>query len=84
MINDLDVLVLSPTPTYPLDYGNRKRIHSVCSALRERGASIHFLYYPREREWRAGTPQLRWREMHQSGRVSIICAMRASPKLGVQ
>jgi hypothetical protein len=25
---------------------------------------------------------VRWREMHQSGRVSIICAMRVSPKLG--
>jgi hypothetical protein len=31
-----------------------------------------------------GTPQVRWREMHQSGRVSIICAMRCSPNAGSQ
>ncbi len=30
-----------------------------------------------------GTPQMRCREMHQSGRVSIICAMRCSPNAGI-
>jgi hypothetical protein len=43
-----DVLVLSPTPTYPLDAGNRKRIYHYCRELRERGARIHFIYYPLE------------------------------------
>ncbi len=31
-----------------------------------------------------GTPQVRCREMHQSGRVSIICAIRFSPLAGIQ
>ena len=31
-----------------------------------------------------GTPQVRWREMHQSGRVSIICPIRVSPNAGSQ
>ena len=30
-----------------------------------------------------GTPQVRWREMHQSGRVSIMPVMRCSPQAGV-
>jgi hypothetical protein len=31
-----------------------------------------------------GTPQARWREMHQSGRCSIIARMRFSPLGGNQ
>ena len=30
-----------------------------------------------------GTPQVRWREMHQSGRLSIMPVMRCSPQAGV-
>ena len=29
-----------------------------------------------------GTPQMRWREMHQSGRVAIMLEMRSSPHAG--
>ncbi len=29
-----------------------------------------------------GTPQMRWREMHQSGRVAIMFEMRPSPHAG--
>ena len=29
-----------------------------------------------------GTPQLRWREMHQSGRLAIIACRRAWPQAG--
>ncbi len=43
-----DILVLSPTPTYPLDQGNRRRIYAYCMFLKERGARIHFVYYPFE------------------------------------
>lgn len=43
-----DILVLSPTPTYPTDQGNRKRIYAVCRELQRRGARVHFLYYPQE------------------------------------
>ena len=31
----------------------------------------------------SGTPQVRWREMHQSGRFSIMPVMRCSPHAGV-
>ncbi len=30
-----------------------------------------------------GTPQTRWREMHQSGRVAIMLEMRSSPQSGI-
>ncbi|MGA2412307.1 MAG: glycosyltransferase family 4 protein, partial [Candidatus Binataceae bacterium] len=53
----LDVAILSPTPSHPLDYGNRKRIHAVCAALAERGARIRFLLYPLEDEWRYMMPR---------------------------
>ena len=29
-----------------------------------------------------GTPQSRWREMHQSGRVAIMLRIRSSPQAG--
>ncbi len=51
-----DILVLSPTPTWPLDAGNRKRIHRICSDLRGRGARVHFVYYPFE-WWFTCVPQ---------------------------
>lgn len=47
-LEGFDILVLSPTPTYPIDKGNRKRIYSVCQQLKEKGAKIHFLYYPQD------------------------------------
>ncbi|WP_413167432.1 glycosyltransferase [Capilliphycus salinus ALCB114379] len=47
-LKETDILVLSPTPTYPLNQGNRKRIYSVCQQLRNRGARIHFLHYPQD------------------------------------
>ena len=31
-----------------------------------------------------GTPQARWREMHQSGRLAIMPSMRAWPHDGIQ
>ena len=31
-----------------------------------------------------GTPQARWREMHQSGRFSIMPWMRSLPQAGIQ
>ena len=40
--------------------------------------SSHFL----QKKAGRGTPQSRWREMHQSGRLSIMLAMRSSPQAG--
>lgn len=53
---DRVVLVLSPTPTHPQDYGNRKRIFRVCRMLQEAGAKIHFVHYASEAEWRQRVP----------------------------
>ena len=50
------VLVLSPTPTHPQDFGNRKRIFEVCRTLRDAGAEITFIHYPAETEWRQANP----------------------------
>ncbi|NEQ77919.1 MAG: glycosyltransferase [Okeania sp. SIO2C9] len=47
-LKETDILVLSPTPTYPINQGNRKRIYSVCQQLQNRGAKIHFLHYPQD------------------------------------
>ncbi len=44
----MNLLVISPAPSAPPNQGNRQRIHSVCKALQERGAKIHFGYLPRE------------------------------------
>jgi hypothetical protein len=33
---------------------------------------------------RDGTPQMRWRLMHQSGRVAIMLVMRSLPQAGSQ
>lgn len=51
-----DVLILSPAPVVPLDYGNRLRIHRVCQRLKARGARLHFVLYPAEADWRLRLP----------------------------
>ena len=53
----LDIAVLSPMPSHPQDFGNRKRVHALCTALRERGARIHFLLYPLDADWRNAIPE---------------------------
>ena len=51
-----DILVLSPTPSHPHDFGNRKRIYQICSGLKQRGARICFVHYPLEMDWRSRCP----------------------------
>jgi Glycosyl transferases group 1 len=50
------VLVLSPTPTHPLDCGNRRRIYFVCRRIKQLGAEVHFLHYPSEDQWALSLP----------------------------
>ena len=50
------VAVLSPTPTHPQDFGNRKRIFRICSRYAQEGARITFIHYPAELEWREQIP----------------------------
>lgn len=67
----LKFLVVSPTPTWPLDHGNRKRVYQICSELRDAGHEVHFVYYPAERDWAEGIPRealarmrQQWTEVH--------------------
>ncbi len=57
------VLVLSPTPTHPQDYGNRRRIFEICRRLAAQGARITFVHYAAEHEWRGGIPRSAERAM---------------------
>ena len=61
-----DIAVVSPTPTAPIDFGNRKRVNEVCRALRARGARIHFIYLPLETDWRTGIPEKSYAEMKET------------------
>ena len=60
------VLMLSPTPSHPQDYGNRKRIFQVCNRFAAEGACITFLHYPAEFEWRGTVPRAAERAMAQA------------------
>src|SRR5438132_12913325 len=50
--------------------------------LRLSAGSFSGLPQPSHRNTAIGTPQTRWREMHQSGRVAIMLEMRSSPHAG--
>ncbi|BFM06782.1 glycosyltransferase [Halioxenophilus aromaticivorans] len=50
------VLIISPTPTWPLNFGNRKRIFSICEQLKKNGMYLHFVHYASEADWRGGYP----------------------------
>ena len=39
---------MTPTPSHPQDAGNRKRIYALTKYLQELGATIYFVYCPRE------------------------------------
>lgn len=47
----VSVAVLTPTPTHPKDYGNRKRLFHFCDSLRKRGADVSLILYPLEADW---------------------------------
>jgi hypothetical protein len=57
------ILVLSPTPTHPQDFGNRKRIYRVCKRFSDEGANVTFVHYPAEQEWRQTKPKSAERAM---------------------
>lgn len=58
-----NVLVLSPTPTAPVDFGNRRYILNSFRRLQDQGARIIFLYYPAEHDWRTEAHPAHLREM---------------------
>ncbi len=55
--------MLAPTPTWPLDQGNRRRIHALGQAIRAAGAEVHFAHYPAEHDWRGEADARAHREM---------------------
>ena len=69
----LRALVVAPTPTWPLNYGNRKRIYSVCSKLQSLGFEIHYVHYASEGDWRDYIPiETRKRMDEQWDRVDHV------------
>lgn len=58
-----NILVLSPTPSHPQDAGNRKRIFALTKYLQELGATIYFVYCPRE--WDREIPKAAYDGMRQ-------------------
>lgn len=52
----LNVLVLAPTPTHPIDAGNRRRIFYVNDSLQRLGAKVTYVHYPAEADWRTQVP----------------------------
>ncbi len=57
-------------------FAKRETMRLLISGLRS--GSPHL----RQRKTAMGTPQMRWREMHQSGRVATILVMRSCPQAG--
>ena len=45
---------------------------------------LRILYIQRPTNSAMGTPQVRWREMHQSGLLPSMASMRARPQSGYQ
>jgi glycosyltransferase involved in cell wall biosynthesis len=63
------ILILSHVPTYPVNHGNRARVHALCNYLRRRGAKIHFVYFARNSrgyvpESDASTMDRQWDQFH--------------------
>jgi glycosyltransferase involved in cell wall biosynthesis len=59
----IDILVVSPTPTHPQDYGNRKRFFELCVELKRQGAGVHYVHYASEHDWRHDRPARFERQM---------------------
>jgi hypothetical protein len=50
------VLILSTTPPFPRDYGNRNRVYQTVSFFRRMGFAVSFLLYPIDRDWADAVP----------------------------
>lgn len=50
------VLILSTTPPYPREYGNRNRVFQTWKFFEERGFEVSFLLYPFDTEWTDSIP----------------------------
>ena len=59
------IAVLSPAPTSPTDFGNRKRIERISRNLKDRGFAIHFIFYALEDPWRKTMPGVDYAKMKE-------------------
>lgn len=84
--NQPRALVVAPTPTWPLDYGNRKRIYKVCKELQARGFEIHYVHYASEGDWRNNMPMKTRQKMDEQwdivDHVYPSVGLHDSPKHG--
>jgi glycosyltransferase involved in cell wall biosynthesis len=49
-------LILSTTPPYPRDYGNRNRVFQTLEFLKSCGYSLSFILYPLDEDWSRAIP----------------------------
>ncbi len=74
-------LVVSPTPTHPVDHGHRNRVRQTTGLLARAGYAVDFVLYPMDDDWRAAIPpalaemQAAWG--HGGGMVSVVPPSRA-------
>lgn len=59
------VVVLSPTPTSPQNFGNRRSFYNFFRRIKEQGARIAFVHYPSEFDWRESLPSEDQRVMQE-------------------
>lgn len=50
------VLIISPTPPIPAEYGNRNRVNQTWSFFRDLGYEISFILYPMDTDWEKRIP----------------------------
>jgi hypothetical protein len=60
----MNILMLSPTPISPQNFGNRVRIERVVRSFKDRGHKVDFLFYPAEHDWRFNIPEVSMKEMN--------------------
>ncbi|MGO9743343.1 MAG: glycosyltransferase [Roseiarcus sp.] len=50
------VLIVSPTPPIPRDYGNRNRVYQTVTFFKSRGFDVSFMLYPSDEDWGRNIP----------------------------
>lgn len=74
----MKILIISPTPTHPVNAGNRLRIYTFCELLKQNGYEVHFLYNEIEKYDKAQMDE------YFEGRLHVFNAKKYLKKLGVQ
>ena len=83
-------LVLSTTPPFPREYGNRNRVFQTLQFLRNQGFAISLLLYPFDEEWTSTIPSYYRELVEQFEYFAVIpntqdsssCCRGVSPQSG--